>query len=266
MNKLISLAVGGALAVAGTNAFAVSAPTTSTGGSLTLQLFSTNDTTPFSYSFDTGLTYSTLSTLPTAPGSSQSWSLTNLATDLTGFTGTANLVFDVTAASQTSGSELTKAGIENIATTFDPSVAVTTINANTFNSTINSAVAADTAWITNFGTGTNSFTTSTTALNYANAVYNQQLQSWPSGVNAASGTGNSLPFYEIASAKGSTSVAGTPAVTLAGVFTINLTTDTLTYTVPGGGPPPVPVPAALWLLASGLAGLGVVGRRRKQPA
>ena len=45
--------------------------------------------------------------------------------------------------------------------------------------------------------------------------------------------------------------------TFAGVFTIDLAADTLTYSVA-----PVPLPAGVWLLLSGLAGLGVFGRRR----
>jgi hypothetical protein len=35
----------------------------------------------------------------------------------------------------------------------------------------------------------------------------------------------------------------------------------LTYTIPGSAPP-VPLPAAAWLFASGLLGLAGVGRRR----
>ena len=55
-------------------------------------------------------------------------------------------------------------------------------------------------------------------------------------------------------------------VTFAGLFSINLATDTLTYTVPGSGTSPVPLPAGVWLLLSGLAGMGVFGRRRNDAA
>jgi hypothetical protein len=40
----------------------------------------------------------------------------------------------------------------------------------------------------------------------------------------------------------------------------------LVYSVAGGGGPTVPLPAAGWLLLSGLAGMGVIGRRRKASA
>lgn len=52
--------------------------------------------------------------------------------------------------------------------------------------------------------------------------------------------------------------AETTATEYAGVWSFDADTGTLTYTVSA-----VPVPAALWLLLSGLGGLGVIGRRRQ---
>lgn len=52
--------------------------------------------------------------------------------------------------------------------------------------------------------------------------------------------------------------AETTATQYAGVWSFDAETGTLTYTVSA-----VPVPAALWLLLSGLGGLGVIGRRRQ---
>jgi len=55
----------------------------------------------------------------------------------------------------------------------------------------------------------------------------------------------------------------TAARTQLGSWSLNLATGALSY-VQGGGTSEVPVPAAAWLLVSGLAGLGTVARRRKQ--
>jgi hypothetical protein len=46
-----------------------------------------------------------------------------------------------------------------------------------------------------------------------------------------------------------------------GTAVFSLTNDTLTFTG-NGGTTPVPLPAAVWLLGSGLLGLAGVGRRR----
>ena len=50
----------------------------------------------------------------------------------------------------------------------------------------------------------------------------------------------------------------------AGLWTLNLANDTLSYSVAPTST--VPVPAALWLLLSGLSGLGVIGRRGSKAA
>src|SRR5215469_7608874 len=119
MKPLIRTALGSALALMSAGAFAQAPPLPSSGdGGVTLTLFSTSDSTPFSYSYNLGVTLSQLSTtLPTTPGGTKSWSLSGLATDLSGFTGTSNLVFDVTGAAA-NGTPLKTAGAVQLATTF----------------------------------------------------------------------------------------------------------------------------------------------------
>jgi hypothetical protein len=256
MNHLVKLAVGGALALAASSSFAsVSLPSTG-AGSLTLTLFSNDDTTPFSYGFDTGLTLATLGSLPTT--GSESWSLTGLGADLSGFTGTSNLVFDVSASGQAAGNPAKTAGLYHFATTFDPTVSLANIAANT-NGPIETAVANDGTWLSNFGAGQTTFSTNTADANYANAKYPSNYNAF--GDNAAASVGTALPFYMLTQAKGATGVVSAAPSTFAGTWSVDLGTDTLTYSVA-----PVPLPAGIWLLLSGLTGMGLLGRRRRDVA
>ena len=251
MKNFVKLALG-TLALASSVAFAQAPSLPSSGdGSVTLTLFSTNDATPFSYSYNLGLTVSQLSTLPTS-GAPQTWSLTGLAADLSGFSGTSSLVFDVSGASS-SGSPVKTAGAVKFATTVDPSVSAATLAALT-NGGPEGTEAVNNTWLTNWsGTANNQFTTNPSAANYANANYGSAEGFW--AFNAASSVSNSVPFYELLTAKGGTTTTIQTPVQFAGLFSVNLANDTLTYS-------PVPLPAGVWLLLSGLAGMGVFGRRR----
>jgi hypothetical protein len=260
MKHFVKLALG-TLALASSAAFA-QAPTlpsaATTGGSLTLTLFSTSDGTPFSYSYNLGLTMNQLSMLPTAAGTSQTWTLTGLSTDLAGYGAASSLVYDVSGASA-SGNAARAAGAIKFASTFDPSVSAATLAALQ-NQAPENAEAANLTWLTNWsGTANNQFTTNPSASNYANANYGAAEQEF--SFNAASSVSNSVSFYELATALGGTSTQIQTPTQFAGLFSINLSNDTLTYTVPGSTSP-VPLPAGVWLLLSGLAGMGVFGRRR----
>jgi hypothetical protein len=79
-----------------------------------------------------------------------------------------------------------------------------------------------------------------------------------SGVVSGAALGSAQTLYVLAGSGLSSRGANIFATT--GTFTLG-TDGTLTFS--GGSPPPVPIPAAIWLLGSGLLGLVGVSRRRR---
>jgi hypothetical protein len=257
MNLSVKLAVGAALTLASVGAFAVTLPTTG-DGSLVLTLLSTNDSTPFSYAFDTGTTFSQNGVAAlSAPGTKIVYNLTGLATDLAANPAAVagGLVFDVTASS--SKGSIAVAGSFGLETTFDPATVTLANVASIQSGGISAANTHNNTFLGSF-TSNPSFTTNTTDSNYANGVYNAGLETF--AFNAAGSTDSALPFYLMVSGRGNTSANTTTLY--AGTWSIDLSKDTLTYTV-AGGTAPVPLPASVWLMISGLAGVAVLGRRRK---
>jgi hypothetical protein len=78
-----------------------------------------------------------------------------------------------------------------------------------------------------------------------------------SSIFATGGANSTLAMYMFGNAASASSQATAGATQMAGTWSFDALAGTVTYSVNA-----VPVPAAVWLLLSGLGGLGVVGRRR----
>ena len=114
----------------------------------------------------------------------------------------------------------------------------------------------------NNGTFTNGKSTGSTAAGYGSGLNgaNAPYTFFGSDVSNGAALGVGQYLWEIASSNGSASNVYKSAALL----TLN-SDGSLSYTGAdlGAGTSPVPVPAAVWLLGSGLAGLAGIGRRRK---
>jgi hypothetical protein len=84
-------------------------------------------------------------------------------------------------------------------------------------------------------------------------------------------SGNAIAFYLLGNNSTNTqnrneAIAYTNGTGDGRVGTFSYASGVLTYLFPGASAPPIPLPAAVWMLLSGLAGLGVVARRRPAQA
>jgi hypothetical protein len=264
-NTILKSAVVGALALGGSSAFALTAPST---GASDLILLVSNTTTAATYLLDTGISID--SVLPT--GSLVSGAVLNTSLPgLTGSSGPSTMLANFLSANPASGDVWTlEAGqyqgtattgsdqTPGVAKAIFTSPALTTtnsnattktlINLNNFENGINQDVIQNTGGLFPLNTSTE-----TTAGSFS-ASGTKKYGFLTVADSQAPGTTSELFGF---TANGST---GKLQSYLLGTASLS-TTGTLTFT--GNPSSAVPLPAAVWLFGSGLMGLVGVSRRRK---
>jgi hypothetical protein len=273
MNNLVKSAVAGALALTGTSAFAVTAPNTNSND---LVLVVYNTTTNAAYALDTGVTINSI--LPSSglvSGASLNSALPGINTSF----AASSTLSTFLAANPESGDQWTieagqfngggtsagctnglckaqgaaKAVFTSLVATQDPTQAQT-VELSSLSAFVNGLLPDETVGQLVF-TGKESG-----AVQYGAAGNSAPSKYGLWGRVDSGAMGSTLTLFGFT---GNNGTGPTESYVLGGV-TVDTSGD-VTFTG-NTAPPPVPIPAAVWLFGSGVLGLVGVSRRRKLAA
>jgi hypothetical protein len=265
MNPILKASIAAAMTLGAVSAHAAFAvPSTSSPGDLILFAEVLNNTGHVvgSYAGDTGVTVlGTQAAISAGQVASMNDGTGNLASLLALDTGTNTLVWSIQGGGQVSGAdgELADAGAGQFVTTqANNNTAQLSIRPSGVLDTWENLIKTTQALNTNAG-GTNSsvFGTSTAAAGiFDTTTVSANPATWylAGGATGVSGLGNAWNLYGVTG-----TTTGNVALSILGTATLSANGVTFAATSSGT---PVPLPAAIWLLGSGLLGLAGVGRRK----
>jgi hypothetical protein len=174
--------------------------------------------------------------------------------------GAGTIVFEVVAADMFAGTGAYKGTLWATTASASPFANLTTAGPlKTANASIDNYLLGAAGWVQDTSNVVNGglwYTTSiVTPLDKWTAGTNLTV----AGLNLAAAPGTTLNLFSY-TAQGNASAVSSPVVASANLGTFSLVGSTLSFTAAAVSS--VPVPAALWLLASGVLGLGATRRRR----
>lgn len=270
MNTMIKVGIASALAMGYATAHATITIPGSTGSQSDVMLFAevvSGSTVLGSYAGDTGIATGTtltssnlkvsntsdsnlqsLLTLGASTGNTVEWAVLGGKFGIEGTNSSGDYYLSTLTGGASVTNTLTDVNYSEWSTILTNTLNTVQTNAGTANSVFASTVAKGGVWDSTDGP--------TATANLANWNLNGS-----NNVITGLTTGTGATLYGVTTGNSATD----PAQSVTALGTLSLTASGLSFST-GGGTSPIPLPAAIWLLGSGLLGLAGVGRRKATTA